>query len=450
MLAFAYTGAAACICFIFIVPAVYFLGSVLVVFSVTCLGTSNVLLNAFLPLLVANHPSIRGTDPAAPLASREDDDDAHDDDDDGEVLLNGAGAAKPEVFVEGSSSPQLQLANRISAKGVWTGYLAAVSVQILSIVILVLFNKYAPSIANSTIPLRLILLIVGIWWACFSIPAALWLRPRPGPPLLAPTSRSRFRMALAYVAFSWTSLWRTIKLALKLRQAWRFLIAWFLLSDAIATIQGTAILFAKTELHMSTASVAVISILAMVGGILGAATWPVVAKRFQWRANHVIIACLLLFEFIPLYGLLGFIPFVKAWGVGGIQKPGEIFPIAFLFGLAMGGLSSYCRSLFGVLIPPGSEAAFYALYAFTDKGSSVVGPTIVGRIVDNTGSIRTSFWFLIVLNLLPLPIIYWLDADAGRLDAAAMADTLSQSTSARGEARFGDEEGEELLERRPE
>jgi MFS-type transporter involved in bile tolerance (Atg22 family) len=54
----------------------------------------------------------------------------------------------------------------------------------------------------------------------------------------------------------------------------------------------------------------------------------------------------------------------------------------------MGGLSSFCRSLFGELIPPGFEAAFYALYAITDKGSSVFGPAIVGAITDATGEIR--------------------------------------------------------------
>lgn len=201
---------------------------------------------------------------------------------------------------------------------------------------------------------------------------------------------------------------------------------------------------------MATEAVAVISVLAMAGGITGAAVWPIIARRYGLQANHVIIGCLLLFEIIPAYGLLAFIPFVKSWGVIGIQKPWEIFIAAFIFGLAMGGLNSYCRSFFGILIPPGSEAAFYALYAFTDKGSSVVGPTIVGRIVDATGSIRPSFWFLVVLNLLPLPLVYFLDAESGRKDAAGMASKLGKSKALQDERRLADEEGEELLDRREE
>lgn len=65
-----------------------------------------------------------------------------------------------------------------------------------------------------------------------------------------------------------------------------------------------------------------------------------------------------------------------------------MYPLGAIYGFVLGGLSSYCRSLFGELIPPGSEAAFYALYAITDKGSSVFGPAIVGAITDRYGEIR--------------------------------------------------------------
>lgn len=37
------------------------------------------------------------------------------------------------------------------------------------------------------------------------------------------------------------------------------------------------------------------------------------------------------------------------------------------------------------------EAAFYALYAVTDKGSSVIGPAVVEWVIDVTGSIRMGF-----------------------------------------------------------
>ena len=53
----AYTGSIVSMLFIFISPSVYYLAPFLVIAGVTSLGFSFVLLNAFLPLLVANHTS---------------------------------------------------------------------------------------------------------------------------------------------------------------------------------------------------------------------------------------------------------------------------------------------------------------------------------------------------------------------------------------------------------
>ena len=101
-----------------------------------------------------------------------------------------------------------------------------------------------------------------------------------------------------------------------------------------------------------------------------------------------------------------------------------MYPLGAVYGFVLGGLSSYCRSLFGELIPPGSEAAFYALYAITDKGSSVFGPAIVGAIVDRTGEIRPAFWFLAVLVGLPAPLIYFVDVERGKKEGAKLAEVI--------------------------
>jgi UMF1 family MFS transporter len=76
-----------------------------------------------------------------------------------------------------------------------------------------------------------------------------------------------------------------------------------------------------------------------------------------------------------------------------------MYPLGAVYGFVMGGLSSFCRSFYGELIPPGFEATFYALYAITDKGSSIFGPAIVGAITDATGEIRPVSWPVIVILL---------------------------------------------------
>ncbi|KAI2815424.1 hypothetical protein CBS63078_8096 [Aspergillus niger] len=139
---------------------------------------------------------------------------------------------------------------------------------------------------------------------------------------------------------------------------------------------------------------------------------------------YLLVACIILFELVPLYGLLGFIPAIKSLGYLGLQQPWEMYPLGVIYGLVMGGLSSYCRSFFGELIPPGYEAAFYALYAITDKGSSVFGPAIVGIITDRYGEIRPAFVFLAVLILLPLPLMLLVDVERGKRDALSLSKEL--------------------------
>ena len=98
-----------------------------------------------------------------------------------------------------------------------------------------------------------------------------------------------------------------------------------------------------------------------------------------------------------------------------------MYPLGAVYGFVLGGLSSYCRGLFGELIPEGSEAAFYALYAVTDKGSSVFGPAVVGAITDATGEIRPAFWFLAALIALPLIPMMLVDVERGKRQGAAVA-----------------------------
>ncbi|KAB8203633.1 autophagy-related protein 22-2 [Aspergillus parasiticus] len=453
LLAFGFIGSATSMLFVFIAPPVFVLGALLVVIGVTCLGSSFVVLNSFLPVLVANDPSIeKASKPAEEL---------HPMSPDGEYIhprdsFSASDAESgPHPAAEagsgtssGPTSPELQLSTRISSKGVGLGYCAAVLVQILSISLLFTLSKTSISKVSGTLPLRFVLLLVGIWWFSFTMVTRKWLRARPGPPLNTANTGGqvkRWRVWLRLVGFAWKSLWKTVKIAVQLREVLVFLAAWFLLSDAMATVSGTAILFARTELKMSTTLVGLLSITATLSGMAGAFLWPVVSRRFGLKSNHTIMLCIALFEVIPLYGMLAYIPVFKKWGVIGLQQPWEIFPLAIVHGVVSGGLSSYCRSFFGLLIPPGSEAAFYALYAATDKGSSVIGPAIVGMLIDATGQVRSGFFFIAPLILMPIPLVWMVNAEKGRREGVAMAQRLEKGHET--EMREQTEEAEGLLAR---
>ena len=417
----AYTGSIASMLFIFISPSVYYLAPLLVIAGVTSLGFSFVLLNAFLPLLVANHPSsseLKSLHSFSSTSLDQEELEAFNPNGSNEETRH---QAHPEKLAN-----DLKRSAAISSKGVGYGYMAAVFVQLIAIGILFAFSKTPFGKSHPTFPMRVILFLAGLWWALSPLPTRLWLRPRPGPP--PPESStlgahpSRLRRLTHHLTFSLRSFYRTLRRALRLPQTLLFLTAWFLLSDSVATISGTAVLFARTELHMSTIAIACLSITSISSGIAGAFLWPRVAAYFNLNAKTILICCIAGMELIPLYGLLGYVPLFRAWGVIGLQKQWEIFPVAVVHGIVMGGISSYARAVYAPLIPPGSEAAFFALYAVTDKGSSAVGPAVVGGIVDRAGSIRPAFVFLAVLVVLPAPLLWALNVEKGREDARGLAE----------------------------
>lgn len=457
LLAFAWLGSSCVMLYIFVSKSLYLLGALFAVVSNTSFGASFVLLNSFLPLLVRHHPDIgradlggdrggfAGSNGGESRYSQE----SVDLDTDAERAMAdptaallprdplGDGDALSRVRTrEELTSQELYLSTQISAKGIGIGYIAALFLQCVAIFILIRMK-------NTTWSQRVVLFVIGAWWAVFTVPAAMWLRPRPGPPLPASSSHKGVRAWISYTIYAWKSLFRTARLATRLVDILLFLGGWFLLSDAIATTSSTAILFAKTQLHMEPWALGMINVISTAAGIVGAFSWSWISRRFGLQAHQTILACIALFELIPIYGLMGYLPFVRRWGVFGLQQPWEMYPLAAIYGFVLGGLSGYCRSLYGELIPPGSEAAFYALYAITDKGSSVFGPAIVGAIIDASGEIRPAFWFLAAVVGFPAPLIWCINVERGRSEGEKLAEMIEGFKVGQGDGSIEGETDEE-------
>ena len=379
LLAFAWIGSFSVMLYIFVSERVYLFGALLAIVSNTSLGASFVLLNSFLPLLVRHHPSIAHQE--AEVADYVPNGHHHDhtlDDDpsrgrlaDSTAALLPRGATVEDGYDRDASSwaesrkeltsQELNLSTQISAKGIGIGYIAGLFLQCVAIAILIRMR-------NTTWSQRVVLFVIGAWWAVFTVPAAMWLRPRPGPPLPASSSHHGVRAFVAYTLYAWKSLFRTVQLARRLVDIVLFLGGWFLLSDAIATTSSTAILFAKTQLHMEPWALGMINVISTTAGIVGAFSWSYISRRLGLQAHQTILACIALFEIIPLYGLLGYLPFVRNWGV--------------------------------------------------------FGPAIVGAIIDASGEIRPAFWFLAALVGLPAPLIWFIDVERGRSEGEKLAEVI--------------------------
>ncbi|EDO19134.1 hypothetical protein Kpol_2000p102 [Vanderwaltozyma polyspora DSM 70294] len=308
------------------------------------------------------------------------------------------------------------LTTLISGRGASIGYSSALVVQIISI-FLIKKSKSSENIQVAT-------LFVGIWWLIWQLPMSWLLQDSPISADVTPEDMDNLSIhkpkkwifKFSNLKHGWSSLFQALKHAKLLKDVVIFLVGWFIVSDSVTTINSTAILFAKTELKMSTLSLIVLSILTMINAILGAFTIPqFISRKFQLPGEKLLIYIILWASFIPFYGILGFV-FKNI----GLKHKFEMFITAIWYGISLGGLSAVSRSVFSLIIPRGQESTFFSIFNVTDKGSSILGPLLIGLITDYTHDIRYSFFLLFALLILAIPIFHLLDVERGKKEASSL------------------------------
>ncbi|PLW07655.1 hypothetical protein PCANC_24965 [Puccinia coronata f. sp. avenae] len=356
------------------------LSAVLSIIANVALGASGVCLNSFIPNLAKTTPKVLEAKSELITLSSPTEDDEH-----VKALISNATAD-------------------ISSNGVALGCGSGIMALCLSML-------WITSHGGSTDSLRWAIGFSGIWWALFSIPAAF---------LLPPNRTSLFCHHIVNPfnpTKSCTRYFNMIRQYKQLKNTIRFLMAWFLLSDAFATLTSTSILFAKTTLEMSPSHLILIGVIVPTTGILGALLAPRIQKRLTYCAGlngslnmfKLLIAASCL---VPCY-----VSITLIFGVPVLTTEAEMFVLAGVFGLFYGAFQSYARSVYAELIPPGQEAKWYALYSITDKSSSFFGPLVVGVIADYSHNIRYGFLFILVVLLLSFPILNGVDVPSGKLKA---------------------------------
>ncbi|GAA5839284.1 hypothetical protein JCM5353_004126 [Sporobolomyces roseus] len=310
-----------------------------------------------------------------------------------------------------------QETSRISSKAIAMGYAAGIGVLIG---LLPIVRALTVEGGDETWPLRVAIGISGGLWLIGTIVAAGYLKPIPSSP--SPNSRSTSslsKMDLSEsIKSSWRGLGRQLREWRRLPNTFRFLSAWFLLSDSFATLTSTAMLFAKTTLNLPVSSLILIAILTPLSGILGALLFPCLQRSLPHphrASNHQILLLLvLLSSTIPLWGLLS------------LKSQTELYFLSVYFGALYGSFQSYSRSCFSELIPESQGASWFGLYSITDKSSSFLGPLLVSLITNLTGEIRHGFWLILGFFWLSLPILRGVDMEKGSKDADSFERELER------------------------
>ncbi|CAI2184931.1 1516_t:CDS:2 [Funneliformis geosporum] len=362
LLLFSYMGAISVIAFLSVVnSSLYWLAGLLTIISNVCFGAGFVFYLAYIPTFTRVHPRV--------------------------VEAKDSG-----ISIQDLSRIEEEVANRLSSHSMAIGYASGVMLLIIAVVISYLMN-------GTTYSLQMGTALAGAWWLILLTFPLICLQKRKGPPL--PNGEN-------FLFYSFKRVGKTLRSTRQLFQTIKFLISWFILSDGFNTIGSVAILFGKKTLKIGNTELLIAAVIIPVSAFVGVYTFLFIQQKLELTTKTMILILATLHSIIPIYGLLGFVSPI------GFKYTIEIYIFAVYFGFMLGALQSYCRVLFGNMIPKGHENEFFGLYEITDKGSSWIGPLVTGFIGDITHDLRYCFWFLLVMMIIPLFLIYTVDVEQER------------------------------------
>ncbi|KAF4673960.1 hypothetical protein FOL47_009877 [Perkinsus chesapeaki] len=352
--------------------SLYFAAALLTIILNTFFGLGSVFYNAYLPVLVDAHPS----------------------------LIRFAGLHVPESLKQFRED----LMDRTSAYGFIWGYAASGVIMVLCFAITLLLGSDE---SRQKLSLRISIMICGLWWALLTPLVFYWLKIRPGTPL------PEYHPKWLVVFHGWKSVGLTIRDAMRFKNTGIFLVCFFFYSDALSTIVSLGVLFAQETLCFGVTSQAIMLIIILATSVMGNYFYVWLKAKLNLRTKTVLLINLFVYVILCLYGTIGLIPSLSF----GFKTGVEMYIFAALHGIHLGAVQSFQRALYADLTIPGRETEFFSLFAITDRGSSWLGPLIIGLIKQSTGSLRGGFIYLLIMTLLPsLALTLFVDHDKGMID----------------------------------
>ncbi|MCG6954960.1 MAG: MFS transporter [Gemmatimonadetes bacterium] len=251
--------------------------------------------------------------------------------------------------------------------------------------------------AQATLPARLALVSVAVWWLVFSIQL---FRRVPEPSVrLDPEER----LGQNPVREGFIRLYDTLRELRLYRQAFVMLLAFLIYNDGIGTIQKMATIYGH-ELGIPTGSlVTAILIVQFVGIPFSFLFGPLAGWIGAKRAI-----------FVGLFVYMG----VSVFGFR-MRTATDFYILALLVGMVQGGTQALSRSLFAVMIPQHKSGEFFGFFSIFSRFAATFGPLVFGIVVGQTGSSRNAILSIIGFFIVGAAILYFVDVEEGERVARA-------------------------------
>ena len=225
---------------------------------------------------------------------------------------------------------------------------------------------------------------VSVWWFIFLIPLAVTYKEPSAKVVENQVIRNSFKNLInTFISIS------------QYRNAFMFLIAFFLFIDGVHTVVALAATFA---LNLGLDSSSVIIALLMVQFIAFPSTlmWAYVGEKYSDK--FVINFSILIYILIIIYTLF-------------LSNAMEFYILAAMVGFVQGGIQGSSRGLFAKLIPHDKAGEFFGLFNTFGKAGAFMGPALVGLFLALFENVRISLLPILVLFVLGLIVLYFVKTD---------------------------------------
>ena len=226
-------------------------------------------------------------------------------------------------------------------------------------------------LASQSDAIRVSFLMVSIWWLLFLIPLLLNFQETRDP-----------HKSKGIVLSSLKNIVTTLKSVYQYKNAFLFLIAFFLFIDGAHTVIYLASTFAL-NLGLETSSIIQALILVQLVAFPATLIWGYVANRFGDKL--VLYVTISSYIFIIIYSTT-------------LSSALEFYLLAAWVGCVQGGIQGSSRGYFGKLIPKEKAGEFFGLYNVMGRAGAILGPLLVGTLLTLYGNVR--------IALLPIAILF--------------------------------------------
>jgi MFS-type transporter involved in bile tolerance (Atg22 family) len=261
-------------------------------------------------------------------------------------------------------------ADEVSAQGYAWGYIGSCIPFLLSLVLVLFYEKIGISMKTA---MGIAFLLVALWWLMLSIPL---MKNYQQTHYQTSNTKNNLKASFQRLGGIFSELKRNKKILF-------FLIAFFFYIDGVYTIIDMATAYG-TALGLDSTGLLLALLVTQIVAFPAALTFGKLAGKVN--PSRLITVCISAYFLIALYGII-------------LKEQYQFWLLAIAVGIFQGAIQSLSRSYFVKIIPANKSGEYFGIYDICGKGAAFAGTMVVSMISQVTGSVNLGVGALSIMFL---------------------------------------------------